>query len=80
MADDVVVDIEEERKVMPDIYLTVYMNMLPEGWEAVAYADRTYSLVKSTKEEAKTAFLAMWNEEKGSNIQAENVDYVDPVQ
>lgn len=64
---------------MPEIYLTVYMTLDQDGWRATAYADKTYEIVKPTKEEAKTAFLAMWNEEKNSDIQAENVDYVDPV-
>jgi hypothetical protein len=54
----------EDFRFFGPIYVSAELRELANGtWEAIAWGDRPYSVVAPTEQEAKDAFIAMYNEE-----------------
>lgn len=70
------VSAEECRFFGPLIVTAYYTELANDGWEVYAYADTYYAARGTTLEQAKVAFITLWNDRTNSNITDENVDWV----
>jgi len=66
----------EDCRFFGPIHVSATLRDNLDHWSATAIADRVYQTTGSSEEEAKTNFIALWNEERVNKITDENVDWV----